>query len=367
MNHNNVYERLAKHISFLSMGYPPTEALEEILRENFSPIEAEAALAIPNRVIPLQPESFANIRKRSDLSENELKALLDGLAERGLIFSGKTDHGETGYAFQQLGFSFPQTFFWKGEDTPQSRKMAGLVAKYFNRNVTKEAYLSDTNAYRYIPVSGTITPDKQAVLPHHTMASVLEKAVDFAVCHCSCRMIAALRGRPCEHTTEICIKFDEVARYVVDKGFGKKITRDEARGLIKQAEEEGLVHFVDNTNGKIKHNCNCCGCACWNVGTIKRRKISRDAIMEVYFLRATDEAECVGCGKCVDICPVDAVNMDHDKPVIDVEWCIGCGVCATKCPNDAITMILRPDKNSDLPTENFNDLHNIILKEKGLI
>ena len=65
MDSNNVYERLAKHISFLSMGYPPTEALEEILRENFSPVEAEAALAIPNRVIPLQPESFANIAKRS--------------------------------------------------------------------------------------------------------------------------------------------------------------------------------------------------------------------------------------------------------------------------------------------------------------
>ncbi|MCP4578763.1 MAG: hypothetical protein GY846_21000 [Deltaproteobacteria bacterium] len=123
MDNNNVYGRLAKHISFLNMGYPPTEALEEILRENFSPVEAEAALAIPNRVIPLQSEFFANIRKRSDLSGNELKALLDGLAERGLIFSEKTDHGETGYAF-------PQTFFWKGEDTPQSRKMAGLVAKY---------------------------------------------------------------------------------------------------------------------------------------------------------------------------------------------------------------------------------------------
>ena len=58
MGHDNVYERLAKHISFLSMGYPPTEALEEILEENISPVEAEAALAIPNRVIPLQPESF---------------------------------------------------------------------------------------------------------------------------------------------------------------------------------------------------------------------------------------------------------------------------------------------------------------------
>ncbi len=368
MKNNDVYEQLANHISFLSMGYPPTQALEDILRENFNPVEAEAALAIPNRVIPLEPAPLDEIKKRSDIPLDELKAILDRLSERGLIFSGKTEDGNLGYAFQQLGFSFPQTFFWKGEDSPQSRKMAGLVAKYFNREVTQKAYLSKTNAYRYIPVSKTITPEKQAVLPHHTMESVLEKAVDFAVCHCSCRMVAALRGRPCNHSTEICIKFDEVARYVIDKGFGKKITRDEARKLVRQAEEEGLVHFVDNTNGEIKHNCNCCGCACWNVGAIKRRKIPRDAIMDVYFVRTTDEDACVGCGECVDICPVDAISMgDDDLPHIDTDWCIGCGVCATKCPADAIAMTLRPDRSGDLPAESFKDLHNIILKEKGLV
>ena len=368
MKNNNVYEQLAEHISLLSMGYPLTETLEEILRENLNPIEAEAALAIPNRVIPLAPASLAEIQKNSDLPINKLQTLLNSLAERGLIFSGKSDNGEMGYAFQQVGFSFPQTFFWRGEDTPQSRKMAGLVTKYFNRKVTEKAYFSKTNAYRYIPVSKTITPDKQAVLPHHTMESILEKAVDFAVCHCSCRMVAALRGRPCEHSSEICIKFDEVARYVVDKGFGRKITRGETRNLIKQAEDEGLVHFVDNTNSEIKHNCNCCGCACWNVGTIKRRKIPRDAIMEVYFVRTTDEDACVGCGECVDICPVDAVSMgDNDLARIDTDWCIGCGVCATKCPADAITMMLRPDRSGDLPAESFKDLHNIILKEKGLV
>ena len=94
-------------------------------------------------------------------------------------------------------------------------------------------------------------------------------------------------------------------------------------GDPQAAEDEGLVHFVDNTNGKIKHNCNCCGCACWNVGAIKRRKIPRDAIMEVYFVRETDEDECIGCGECVDICPVDALEMDDDRPVVDTDWCIG--------------------------------------------
>lgn len=360
----DVYHALADHLTMLAMGYPHSETLEEILREIFSPIEAEAVLAIPNRVIPLQPVPIDKIAVNSNLPEEELKKILERLAEKGLIFEGVTKMGEKGYAFQQVGFSFPQTFFWKGEDTAHARNMAGLVAKYFNRRVTTKAYSSKTKAYRYIPVSGTINHDIQAVLPHHSMESVVEQATDFAVCHCSCRMIAGLRGFPCNHPTEICIKFDEVARYVIDKGLGRKISGEEALRLIHQAEEEGLVHFVDNARGGIKHNCNCCGCACWNVGAIRRRKIPRDAIMEVYFTRSTDEEKCIRCGQCAEICPVAAVEMNDDAPFVDPAWCIGCGVCATGCPSDAIRMVFREDREGDIHAEHFKDLQNKILEER---
>lgn len=64
-----------------------------------------------------------------------------------MLFSGKPNEGNKRYALQQVGFGFPQTFFWKGEDTPHARNMANLIAKYFNRQVTAEAVallLSDT-------------------------------------------------------------------------------------------------------------------------------------------------------------------------------------------------------------------------------
>lgn len=366
MAESDIYGRLAHHLSFLGMGYPPTEDLVEILRENFSPTEAEVALAISTRVIPLQPVMVDEIIGRVNLIRAELVAVLDDLSMRGLLFSSKTEDGEKGYALQQVGFSFPQTFFWKGEDTAHARNMADLVAKYFNRKVTQKAYSSETNAYRYIPVSGTIEPDFQSVYPHHAMESVIEKAKDFAVCHCSCRMIARLRGRPCEHPTEVCIKFDEVAQYVIDRKLGREISREEAREIIKQSEEEGLVHFVDNAVGDIKHNCNCCGCACWNVGALKRRKIPRDAIMATYFIRETDLDECAGCGECAEICPVDAVRMEYDIPMVDLDWCIGCGVCVSRCPTEAAKIGLRPDKTGELPASNFAELHRVILHEKGL-
>ncbi len=365
MNNKNSYEKLAEHILLLGMGYPSADTLVEILIENFSPLEAEAVMAIPNRMIPLKLVSFTEISQNSKISKKELEQILENLTKRGLLFSGLTGNGEKGYAFQQVGFSFPQTFFWKGEDTPHAKKMAGMVAKYMNRRVTSEIYQEDPKAYRYIPVTGTINPDIQAVLPHHTMESVLQNAQDFAVCHCSCRMIASLRGHACEHSTEICIKFDEVARYVIERGLGKKITREKARELIKEAEDQGLVHFVDNSETGIKHNCNCCGCACWNVGVIKRRKIPRDFIMAVYFVRETDDEECTGCGECAVICPVDAVKIEDDLPVVDTDWCIGCGVCATRCPEDAVKMKPRTDRAGEQPAKHFQDLHHMILKKKG--
>jgi ferredoxin len=159
------------------------------------------------------------------------------------------------------------------------------------------------------------------------------------------------------------MKFDELADYVIDRGLARELTKEEALDVIRITEEAGLVHFVDNAEGEIKHNCNCCGCACWNVGNIRRRKIPRDLIMATYFMRETDSDECTGCGECATICPVDAVQMSDDVPLIDREWCIGCGVCATVCPSNAAVLKVRDDKMGERPAATFRELHQKILDE----
>lgn len=46
--------------------------------------------------------------------------------------------------------------------------------------------------------------------------------------------------------------------------------------------------------------------------------------------------ECIGCGSCVDECPVDAIKENGDKYIIDSELCTDCGTCSDNCPVDAI-------------------------------
>jgi Fe-S-cluster-containing hydrogenase component 2 len=63
-----------------------------------------------------------------------------------------------------------------------------------------------------------------------------------------------------------------------------------------------------------------------------------------------DKKKCVGCGACVNICPVGAISMENGKAVIDQNKCTHCGKCFDACPNGAI----RPNsENPDLRRRKF--------------
>jgi len=52
------------------------------------------------------------------------------------------------------------------------------------------------------------------------------------------------------------------------------------------------------------------------------------------------EAECIGCTKCIQACPIDAIlgSAKHMHTVIASE-CTGCDLCVEPCPVDCIDMV----------------------------
>ena len=57
-----------------------------------------------------------------------------------------------------------------------------------------------------------------------------------------------------------------------------------------------------------------------------------------------DESRCIGCTRCIEACPVDAIVGAHQLMHTVVEpWCIGCALCLAPCPVDCIDMIPAKD------------------------
>jgi H+/Na+-translocating ferredoxin:NAD+ oxidoreductase subunit B len=55
-----------------------------------------------------------------------------------------------------------------------------------------------------------------------------------------------------------------------------------------------------------------------------------------------DEARCIGCARCLDACPVDAIvgAQGYMHTVVE-SWCIGCKLCVPPCPVDCIEIAPR--------------------------
>ncbi|KKO49202.1 electron transporter RnfB [Arsukibacterium sp. MJ3] len=61
------------------------------------------------------------------------------------------------------------------------------------------------------------------------------------------------------------------------------------------------------------------------------------AIKRVAFIR---EDECIGCTKCIQACPVDAiVGASKLMHTVIIDECTGCDLCVEPCPVDCIDML----------------------------
>lgn len=60
---------------------------------------------------------------------------------------------------------------------------------------------------------------------------------------------------------------------------------------------------------------------------------------DVKMVAFIDEANCIGCTKCIQACPVDAISGSARQLHTVVEaLCTGCELCVAPCPTDCIVM-----------------------------
>jgi MinD superfamily P-loop ATPase len=63
-----------------------------------------------------------------------------------------------------------------------------------------------------------------------------------------------------------------------------------------------------------------------------------------------DKDECVSCGACLTLCPVEAITFDKESAItFDKEKCLGspCGICVDACPARAIKSTKQNNNDSN--------------------
>jgi NAD-dependent dihydropyrimidine dehydrogenase PreA subunit len=185
--------------------------------------------------------------------------------------------------------------------------------------------------FRVIPINENIE-SKSKVLAYEDAAQIIDRASVIAVTNCPCRMIM----RKCDKPIDVCLQINRGAEYAIKRGTGRKIHAEEAKNILRRAEEAGLVHLTENKAALGTVICNCCACCCIGLPYMKNPSTSSMLVPSRY--QAVIDGEfCTGCGICAEACPMDAISMIESEPAkLREEACIGCGVCTNVCPEDGI-------------------------------
>ncbi len=345
MDDTKLYEELAKYLDQGVVGAPMSPALIEILKILFPGEEAEIALTLP-----LQNTSLSDLKDVFPDRVDTIEKILNQMAKRGTVFKSQRPGQDARYRLLPSIVGWAETPFWAGKDTPDARKLAPLWIKYRDEAFGAELARGEMPVMRVIPVSKALK-DESEILPFDVIKPKLDNVSYFAVGNCPCRLMQKFTGKGCDHTLENCLHFGTMGRYMVEQGMARKLTREETLKILAEADEEGLVHIVDNLDGYMSTICNCCECCCIFLDTQKR--LGLNVLSSSNYVARVDSEACIGCGNCEERCPMDAITLGNEEAAeIDEKLCIGCGVCTPTCSEEAVALKLREEVK---PPPEFSD------------
>ena len=204
---------------------------------------------------------------------------------------------------------------------------------------------------RIIPVNARVKKSKNAVLPQKLIDDFIDSAGFMIILdECLCRKGMECKDYPIDFG---CIMFGEGARTLLKGNHGRVVTAQEAKRHVREAEKHGLVPIA--AHAKIEEQvmgipeeqhhqfielCLCCPCCCLAMKNLKyfTPDIYRHNFINVGFV-AKALPECVGCNKCVSVCPADAIKKNGNKVWVREDKCVGCGLCQHACEQDAIRLV----------------------------
>ena len=338
------YSRLSDRLNRFPQGAPPSELLFDILKILFSVKEAELVSLLP--IKPFSSEKAAKIWKMDLCSAQKI---LDGLAERAILVDIVQDE-KTVYVLPPPMAGFFEFSMMRVRDDIDQKVLSELFYEYMN---VEEDFIRDLFTQGETQLGRTFVNEPALsnqnalhVLDYERATQVIKTATHRGISICYCRHKMEHKDRACKAAKEICMTFNTAAASLIRHGHAREVDVNEGLDLLALAYEQNLVQFGENVKNNVNFICNCCGCCC-EAMIAARRFAVLNPVHTTNFIPAVIEEKCNGCGKCVDICPVEAMTLvsanDPDKPntkkaKLNEDICLGCGVCVRSCPTECIQL-----------------------------
>ncbi len=357
------YKKLTDRLNLLPQGAVASELLFEILKILFS--EREAGLVSK---LPIKPFTAAKAAQIWKIRETDARTILNDLADRGLLLDGE-ENGDVLYSLPPPMAGFFEFSLMRYRNDIDQKTLSELFYQYMNveEDFIKNLFtLGETQLGRTFVNEEVISGENALhVLDYERASWVIKTASIIGVGICYCRHKMAHLGKNCDAPMEICMTFNDSADSLVRHGIARRADVSEGLDLLGKARENKLVQFGENVQHKVNFICNCCGCCCEALIAARRFGFLHP-VHTTNFIPFVVEENCNGCGKCVSICPVEAMTLvssnnpkkpNSRKAKLQADICLGCGICLTGCNHKALDLRSRPER----VITPVNSVHRIVV------
>ncbi len=344
------YSNLSDRINKLPQGAPASALLFSILKTLFSEKEAELV-----SLLPIKPFTAKKASRIWKMDYSEAKNLLDKLADRAILVDIERSD-ETIYSLPPPMAGFFEFSMMRVRGDIDQKALSELFYEYLNveEDFIRELFTEGETKLGRTFVQETALSDQNAlyVLDYERATEVIKTATHRGVGLCYCRHKMQHLDRACSAPLEICMTFNNSADSLIRHGNARSVSTEECLDLLQSAYEHNLVQFGENVRTSVNFICNCCGCCCEAMIAARRFAIM-NPVHTSNFLPGVNEADCNGCGKCVNACPVEAMTLvsanDPNNPKAKIarlneDICLGCGVCVRTCASNLIFLKSRESR-----------------------
>jgi ferredoxin len=359
----NSYQKLTERINLFPQGAVATDLLYNILKILFS--EREAGLV---SLLPIKPFNAKKASVIWKIKETEASKILNDLADRGILLDTENS-GDILYSMPPPMAGFFEFSLMRYRNDIDQKTLSELFYQYMNveEGFIKDLFTNGETQLGRVFVNEEVLSGENAlhVLDYERASEVIKTAGSIGIGVCYCRHKMEHIGNNCTAPMEICMTFNGSADSLTRHGIAKKIEVSEGIDLLQKARDFNLVQFGENVQENVNFICNCCGCCC--EALIAARKFGfLNPVHTTNFIPSVIEENCNGCGKCVSLCPVEAMTLvssnEPDKPLkkkakLNQEICLGCSVCLKGCEKKAIRLSSRKER----VITPVNSVHRVVL------